>query len=63
MPIYEFEDPDGHALEVYWGLDQIGDDGRSRPAGEWLPRDSLASAIEEAPVGQEIKLLDGTLKP
>jgi len=59
----EFEDPDGHALEVYWGLDQIGDDGRSRPADEWLPRDSLASAIEEAPVGQEIKLLDGTLKP
>ena len=31
----EFLDPDGHHLELYWGVDQIGSDGRSRPWEEW----------------------------
>jgi catechol 2,3-dioxygenase-like lactoylglutathione lyase family enzyme len=29
----EFRDPDGHNLEVYWGIDQIGSEGKlGRPA-------------------------------
>ena len=28
----EFLDPDGHHLELYWGVDQIGYDGRERPS-------------------------------
>src|SRR6266436_7457166 len=27
----EFLDPDGHHLEIYWGLDRVGADGRVRP--------------------------------
>ncbi len=27
----EFLDPDGYHLELYWDMDQIGPDGRSRP--------------------------------
>ncbi len=27
----EFRDPDGHRLEIYWGLDQVGSDGIVRP--------------------------------
>ena len=31
----EFRDPDGHNLEVYWGIDQIGSEGKARPANQW----------------------------
>ena len=31
----EFRDPDGHRLEIYWGLDQVGSDGHVRPSSEW----------------------------
>jgi catechol 2,3-dioxygenase-like lactoylglutathione lyase family enzyme len=31
----EFRDPDNHRLEIYWGIDQIGSDGRGRPPGGW----------------------------
>ena len=48
----EFRDPDGHHLEIYWGLDQIGSDGRARPAEEWRPVRSLEDAIDDAPPGQ-----------
>ena len=27
----EFRDPDNHSLEIYWGVDQVGSDGRVRP--------------------------------
>jgi len=27
----EFRDPDNHFLELFWGLDQVGSDGRVRP--------------------------------
>ena len=32
----EFRDPDGHRLEIFWGLDQLGSNGRSRPPEEWI---------------------------
>jgi hypothetical protein len=27
----EFRDPDGHRLEIYWGLDRVKEDGYIRP--------------------------------
>lgn len=58
----EFLDPDGHHLELYWGVDQIGSDGRSRPAGEWRQTASLEDAVRIAPVGQDTTLHDATLR-
>ena len=40
----EFLDPDGHHLELYWGVDQIGSDGRVRPPDEWRQTMSLEDA-------------------
>ena len=31
----EFHDPDGHRLEIFWGLDTVGSDDRIRPEAEW----------------------------
>ena len=59
----EFRDPDGHRLEIYWGIDQIGSDGRVRPAQQWRPAPSLESAIENPPPGKESTVLDPTLVP
>ena len=47
----EFLDPDGHNLEIYWGLDQIGTDGVARPRGEWRGAKSLEEAIANPPPG------------
>ena len=43
-PGVEFYDPDGYKIEIYATMDQIGTDGRSRPANEW----SRATTLEEA---------------
>jgi catechol 2,3-dioxygenase-like lactoylglutathione lyase family enzyme len=57
----EFRDPDGHRLEIYWGVDQIGSDGRSRPAAEWKGARSLAEAIADPVRDQDTTLHDKTL--
>jgi len=57
----EFRDPDGHHLEIYWGLDQIGSEGRARPASEWKGAKSLEAAIADPVVGQDTTLQDPTL--
>ena len=59
----EFEDPDGHALEIYWGLDQIGADGRARLPEEWRAAGSIAEAVAEAPAGQDTTISDPSLRP
>lgn len=59
----EFRDPDGHRLEIYWGLDRIGSNGSVRPATEWKGAHSLAQAIAEPVNGQDTTLRDRTLKP
>jgi catechol 2,3-dioxygenase len=51
----EFLDPDGHCLEIYWGLDQIGTDGRVRPANEWKGVRGLEAAVADPVNGQVIK--------
>jgi catechol 2,3-dioxygenase len=59
----EFRDPDGHRLEIYWGLDQVGSQGQVRPAEEWKGAKSLAAAIADPVVGQDTTLQDpGLLK-
>ena len=50
----EFQDPDGNALEIYWGLDQVGTDGRARPATEWRPAKTLEEAVANPVAGQQL---------
>ena len=57
----EFRDPDGHRLEIYWGLDQVGSDGYVRPAAEWKGAKSLEAAIADPVRGQDTTLQDPTL--
>ena len=58
----EFLDPDGHHLELYWGVDQVGSDGRSRPWDEWRQTASLEEAVRTAPPGQDTTLHDAALR-
>ena len=57
----EFLDPDGHMLEIYWGLDQIGSDGITRPAHEWKGARSLEQAIDDPVRGQDTRVHDERL--
>jgi catechol 2,3-dioxygenase len=52
----EFRDPDGHWLEIYWGLDQVGADGKVRPPEEWRECFTLEEAVADAPRGQDTTL-------
>lgn len=58
----EFTDPDGHHLELYWGVDQIGTDGRARPAEEWRQTATLEDAVRIAPPGQDTTIHDAALR-
>ncbi len=63
----EFRDPDGHWLEIYWGLDRVvpdGPDGASaiRPPEEWREVFSLEDALDDAPPGQDTTLKDPSLR-
>jgi hypothetical protein len=49
----EFLDPDGHCLEIYWGLDQVGTSGYVRPASEWKAIRTLEAAVANPVVGQD----------
>ncbi len=57
----EFSDPAGHQLEIYWGLDQLGDDDEARPATEWRGAYTLEEAIANPPPGQVPVLRDPSL--
>src|SRR5215831_15904737 len=52
----EFRDPDGHRLEIYWGLDRVRADGYVRPASEWKLARSLEQAIADPVKGQDTTL-------
>ena len=58
----EFRDPDGHFLEIYCLLDQVGPNEEARSAEEWRPVASLEDALDNAPPGQNMKLLDPGLR-
>ena len=53
----EFRDPDGHRLEIFWGLDRVYHDDEIRPSAEW----SLALSLEEA-IAKPVPGQDTTLK-
>ncbi len=57
----EFRDPDGHRLEIYWGLDQVGSDGNVRPGEEWKWAHSLFDAVTDPVRGQDTTLIDKDL--
>jgi catechol 2,3-dioxygenase len=57
----EFRDPDGHRLEIYWGIDQFGSDGRARPASEWKGVRGLEHAIADPVRGQDTTVHDPLL--
>ena len=55
----EFRDPDNHSLEIFWGLDQVGSDGRVRPPEEWREEHSIEEALANPPAGQDTTLRNG----
>jgi catechol 2,3-dioxygenase len=57
----EFRDPDGHRLEIYWGLDRVGPDGYIRPANEWKGARTLRDAIADPVKGQDTTLKDASV--
>ena len=57
----EFADPDGHQLELFWGLDKVGGDDAVRPRSEWRPARSIEEAIANPVRGQDTRLKDTTL--
>jgi catechol 2,3-dioxygenase len=52
-PGLEFYDPDGYKIEIYAAMDQIGSDGRSRPANEWNRATTLEEAVDNPLPGAE----------
>jgi len=54
----EFRDPDGHRLEIYWGLDRVKPDGIIRPSSEWKLARSLKAAVMDPVRGQDTTLKD-----
>jgi catechol 2,3-dioxygenase-like lactoylglutathione lyase family enzyme len=57
----EFRDPDGHRLEIYWSLDQVGSDGIVRPPEEWRWAHSLEEAVADPVRGQDTTVQDKSL--
>jgi catechol 2,3-dioxygenase-like lactoylglutathione lyase family enzyme len=57
----EFRDPDGHRLEIYWGLDQIGSDGAARPSSQWKGAQTIEQAIADPVLGQDTSLQGSAL--
>jgi catechol 2,3-dioxygenase len=54
-PGLEFFDPDGYKIEIYAAMDQIGTDGRSRPASEWRRATTLEEAVANPLPGADYK--------
>jgi catechol 2,3-dioxygenase-like lactoylglutathione lyase family enzyme len=57
----EFTDPDGHNLEIYWGMDRIEMDQRVRPSDEWRGATTLEEAVANPVRGQNPILADPSL--
>lgn len=57
----EFTDPDGHNLEIYWGMDRVGSGQRVRPSGEWRGAATLEDAVANPVRGQHPVLADPSL--
>jgi len=58
----EFHDPDGHHLEIYTSLDQVGSGGEVRPPEDWKGVKSLEEAIDNPVENQLAALQDQSLR-
>ncbi len=54
----EFRDPDGHRLEIYWGVDIVHKEEDIRPDSHWKLEFSLEDAIAHPVPGQDTTLKD-----
>ena len=43
----EFRDPDGYVVEIYYGMDQVEEAGKSRPPDQWKRARSLEDAVND----------------
>jgi catechol 2,3-dioxygenase len=57
----EFRDPDGHRLEIFWGLDRVKADGYIRPPSEWKLARSLKQAVADPVRNQDTRLKDNSI--
>ena len=57
----EFRDPDGHRLEIFWGLDLVREDDVVRPREQWSLALSLDEAIAHPVPGQDTTLRDPSI--
>jgi catechol 2,3-dioxygenase len=57
----EFRDPDGHRLEIFWGLDLVRHDNDIRPSSQWSLALSLEDAIANPVPGQSTALNDPSI--
>lgn len=57
----EFRDPDGHRLEIFWGVDIVRREEDIRPDSHWKLERSLESAIANPLPGQDTTLRDPSL--
>ncbi len=57
----EFRDPDGHNLEICWGIDLIAPGAAARPPEGWVTAATLEEAMANAPEGQAMTLQDTSL--
>ena len=57
----EFRDPDGHNLEICWGMDRIGPGESPRSPEGWVTAMSLEDAVANPPEGQVMQLADRSL--
>jgi catechol 2,3-dioxygenase len=57
----EFRDPDGHRLEIFWGLDRVYQDDAIRPTNEWSLALTLEEAIRNPVPGQDTRLKNPAL--
>jgi catechol 2,3-dioxygenase len=57
----EFRDPDGHRLEIYWGLDKVHREDQIRPSDQWSLALTLEDAIAKPVPGQDTRLKNPSL--
>jgi catechol 2,3-dioxygenase-like lactoylglutathione lyase family enzyme len=57
----EFKDPDGHNLEICWGIDRIAAGESARPPEGWVTAMTLEDAVANPPEGQSAALQDRSL--
>ena len=58
----DFRDPDGHALELYWGIDRIDPAKGARPKTEWIQTRTREDGVDRPVIGQDTTMTDPGLR-